>query len=234
MNEDPSSTDQHAIINRQLRRLRVLTIVSLSFSGLILFLILLGAIFHHHHRCHGYCGGRDFGRDGFHGGFHHHHFMDRGDWGHGGGFHHFGGARFDDRDRGPDSDDQGPPRKDDSGFVPQGGIGVGGFGGDKGPGQPHPGMGMMHPADPAKLTDGILAHLTQQLTLSDDQKARIKPIISQGIAQFQKDMEERKQAMQKQIEDAKAKIKPILNADQQKQFDEMPMPGQKPAEPADK
>ena len=41
-------------------------------------------------------------------------------------------------------------------------------------------------------------------------------------------METQRAAMQKQIEDTKAKIKPLLNADQQKQLDALPMPGQKP------
>jgi hypothetical protein len=93
-------------------------------------------------------------------------------------------------------------------------------------------MGDGAPPDPARMTDAILAHLTQELTLTDDQKAKIKPIVAAQVAQFQKDAEDRKAAMQKEFADGKAKIKPILNADQQKQLDAMPMPGQKPGEAA--
>jgi hypothetical protein len=85
--------------------------------------------------------------------------------------------------------------------------------------------------DPARMTDGILNHLSTTLSLTDDQKAKIKPIIEQQVAEIQKQMEAQRAAMQKQIEDGKAKIKPLLTADQQKQLDAMPLPGQKPPAP---
>jgi Spy/CpxP family protein refolding chaperone len=44
-------------------------------------------------------------------------------------------------------------------------------------------------------------------------------------------MEAQRQAMQKQIEDTRAKIKPLLTPDQQKQLDALPIPGQKPSPP---
>jgi len=101
-----------------------------------------------------------------------------------------------------------------------------------GPGMP----GMMGknkngPPDPAKVTDGILNHLSEKLTLTDDQKAKIKPIIEQQVTEIQKQLEAQRQEIQKQIEDTKAKIKPLLTPDQQKQLDAMPLPGQKPPVP---
>jgi Spy/CpxP family protein refolding chaperone len=83
--------------------------------------------------------------------------------------------------------------------------------------------------DPAKMTDGILQHLSETLNLTDDQKAKMKPIIQADVEQFQKDAETERQAMQKRMEDDKAKLKPLLNADQQKALDAMPMPGHPPA-----
>jgi Spy/CpxP family protein refolding chaperone len=97
------------------------------------------------------------------------------------------------------------------------------------------GMGPMDgpPPDPDRMADGILAHLTQQLTLSDDQKAKIKPIITAQVAQFQKEMEDRRQEMQKEMADGRAKIRALLNPDQQKELDQLPVPGEKPGDTAD-
>ena len=53
------------------------------------------------------------------------------------------------------------------------------------------------------------------------------------FADLQKQMETQRAAMQKQIEDAKAKIKPFLTADQQKELDAMPVPGPRPPPPPD-
>lgn len=82
--------------------------------------------------------------------------------------------------------------------------------------------------DPAKMTDMVLDRLSTQLSLTDDQKAKIKPIIQDQVTQMQKDMEARRAAMQKAMEDTKTKLKAILNADQQKQLDAIPLPGEKP------
>jgi hypothetical protein len=105
----------------------------------------------------------------------------------------------------------------------------GGFGGGPGFGG---GRGMMGGGDPAKMTDGIVDMLTKKLTLTDDEKAKIKPIILDQVTQTQKDMDTQRQAMQKRIEDTKAKIKPLLTADQQKQLDALPLPGQKKSDAA--
>ena len=235
MNETTSNAD--AVHNRLLRRLRTLTFVSLSLNGLILILIFIGIVAHHHHKHHRNFGGRDGGGEScFQGGFHrdfHHHMdgnrggWDRGNWGGRGemdrGERHFGedGNRFD------RPEFKGGEGFDHHGFGDRGGPGFGG----------HPGMGMGpmdgSPPDPDKMADGILAHLTQQLTLTDDQKAKIKPIISAQVAQFQKEMEDRKQAMQKEMEDGRAKIRALLNPDQQKELDQLPVPGEKPGDKAD-
>ena len=52
------------------------------------------------------------------------------------------------------------------------------------------------PPDPARMTDGILDHLSTTLSLTDDQKAKIKPIIEQELAEIQKQMEAQHAAMQ--------------------------------------
>jgi hypothetical protein len=105
----------------------------------------------------------------------------------------------------------------------RGGSGMGGMrgmmGGDK-----------SGPPDPAKVSENILGHLSQKLSLTDDEKAKIKPIIDQQVTEMQKQMEAQRAAMKQQIEDARAKIKPLLTADQQKQLDAMPLPGQKPGQ----
>jgi hypothetical protein len=224
MNESPSSPENTVVVTaRHLGRLRGLVIASLCLNGLILFLFLLGAIAHHHRMKEDGNFGRGGGwaHCGWGGGFHHHHhFMDRGGWGGPGSFGD-GGRRFGGRDGGFDH----PEMKDEPGFDQHGGggggeKGFGGFGGKHG-------MGMGMSSDPAAMTDAVLAHLSQTLTLTDDQKAKIKPIVTEQIAQFQKDQEARREAMQKQIKDGLAQIRPLLNADQQKQLDAMPVPGAK-------
>ena len=193
-----------AVTKSDLCCLRTLTYVSLSLNALILLLIIAGVICHHLHRHHhhGFGGRGAYADRGFM----------RGGFG-GQQFHRFGG-------------EFGPGQ-------PWGGNGR--FGGNnpanfqRGP----DGMGGMmgsqkNPPDPAKMTDNILNHLTKTLTLTDDQKAKIKPIVEQQVAAMQKQMEAQRAAMQKQIADAKAQIRPLLTADQQKQLDAMPLPGQKP------
>jgi ABC-type phosphate transport system auxiliary subunit len=87
------------------------------------------------------------------------------------------------------------------------------------------------PPDPARMSEDILNHLSTQLSLTDDEKTKIKPIVEAQVAEIQKQMEAQRLAMQKQFEDTKAKIKPLLTADQQKQLDAMPLPGPKPPAP---
>jgi hypothetical protein len=206
-----------------LGRLWTLTIASLVLNALILLLIVAGVIIHHHRHKHHHGFGGSGGRDGgcfrghcqMGGGDRFHHFGGSG-WGRQGGFGGHGGGggfRGGNDGGGHDGNRFGGDGNDNSNS--------GGFG--SGAGQKH------GPPDPAKMTDMVMAHLSDKLTLTDDEKTKIKPIVQEQIADIQKQMETQRQAMQKQIEDAKAKIRPLLTSDQQKQFDAMPIPGQKPA-----
>jgi len=240
----PSVIERTTVVDaRQLCRLWTFTYISIGLNVVILAAFLVGAIMHHHHKHHGFDGRGDFGPRGgcyaMMGG--------RGGFGH--GFHHFGGmdmgmmrgqgwggmpGGFD--KAGPDGG-PGPMAMDD-------GPGMDNFGGPGMMGRMHggigggPGMGGMmgggpnEMPDPAKMTDMVLNQLTAKLTLTDDQKAKVKPIIQEQVTQMQKDMEARRAAMQKSMEDAKAKVRALLNADQQKQLDAIPLPGQKPADGA--
>jgi hypothetical protein len=204
----PPAAEKPSVVNpNQVGRLWTFTIASLSLYGLILTLLVVGAILHHHHH---HC--------------HHHHGFDR---------HHGDFGRF--HDRGPGDSERGWHHHE---FGPGGGDRdggedhhhPGGLDGDEnhGAGMHGPGGMMGGPPDPARMTDMVLNHLTQKLSLTDDQKAKIKPIIEDQVAQLAKDMETRRQAMQKQLDDTKAKLKPILNPDQQKKLDELRLPGQRP------
>jgi Spy/CpxP family protein refolding chaperone len=205
----PSPSEKTVVVNNShLCRLWTLTYISLGLNALILFLLVVGAIIHHHQqqKYHRFGGGGCFeGQSQF--GWKHpfHHFGGPG-WGPQGGF---GGDRF----RGGN---EGGPRFG-------GGPGMGGMNGMM--------SGPMGKPDPAKMTDMILNNLSKKLTLTDDEKGKIKPIIEEQVAEIQKQREAQRAAMQKQIEDAKAKIKPLLTPDQQKQLDAIPLPGQKPAAP---
>ena len=97
------------------------------------------------------------------------------------------------------------------------------------------------PPDPAQMSQNILDHLSQKLSLTDDEKAKIKPIVDQQVADIQKQMEAVRESVKKQleaqheamkqhIEDSKAKIRPLLTADQQKELDELNLTGPKPGE----
>jgi hypothetical protein len=208
-----SSTERTDVVNNShLCRLWTLTIASLILNALILVLLVAGAIIHHHHQHHGFAS-----RDGRDGGC----FQGQRPMGFGPSFHHFGGMGMNRGWGGPDGfrggREGGPPAMGGAPGMP----GMGGMMGGVKSGPP----------DPARMTDAILDHLSTTLTLTDDQKVRIKPIIEQQVAEIQKRMEAQRAAMQKQIEDAKARIKPLLTADQQKQLDAMPLPGQKPPAP---
>jgi hypothetical protein len=203
------SNDQNVLAaERAIKRLRTLTIVSLSLNGLILFLIILGAIIHHHRMERGFGGPGDGPR-----------FQDRGPGGDDRRFHRFGSGGWGQRggfDRG-DRFGGGRPQEDGSRGGP-----------DRGPGGPPPGMPGMggERPDPAKMGERIMDHLSQKLSLTEDEKAKIKPIVDAQVADVQKQMEDQRAAMQKQVEDARAKIRPLLTADQQKQLDALPLPGQ--------
>ena len=206
------SNEQPAATGRAIKRLWTLTIASLALNGIILCLIVVGAIVHHHRLERGF---------GDHGqGFR---FQDRGPGEWGPRFHRFGGYNWGPRggfDRGGRFGDNGGPgfggERWGHGF--RGGVGMG----RGGPGDSGPEMPSINPGkpDPAKMSEMILNHLSQRLSLTEDEKAKIKPIIDQQI-------EAQRAAMQKQMQDTKAKIRALLTPDQQKQLDALPLPGQK-------
>jgi hypothetical protein len=158
-------------------------------------------------------GGGPFGHHGF-GGMHH-------EWGH----HPFadrGGDRF----GGPE--EGGPPPHGFNLDQPHGWGGPGGPGGFGG-GMDHF-QGMTPPTAEA-MTDRFMLALDGKLSLTDQESAQIRPIVQDGIAQFQKDMEAQKAAHQKMLDDAKTKIRAVLTPDQQKAFDEMAAGMGAPPEP---
>ena len=207
----PAPGDRTIVIHRP----GVLTWISLAFNALILLLILIGIVNDHHRH--------DRLQPGGPGGPHER--MDRGggrgdfdrcdasrmhhEWRH----HDFGGPR--EEDRGPDDDDQRGPgmdeRHDWAGDKP--GFGPGDFHG--------PEHKPMTPPSSEAMTDRFMLMMTDKLALTDEESAQIRPIVQGQITQFQKDMEAQKAAHQKMIDDAKAKIRPILTPDQQKQFDQL-------------
>jgi hypothetical protein len=216
----PSTTTEKTVVvsSCHLRSLWTLTLISLTLNLVILALLVVGAIIHHHMvremaQGNGPRGGPAYAQ--VQGGFGHRF----GGMGHGGGWgRHGGGNRGDGGRRDPGQWGGG-----------HGGNGPG-FGGGQGMRGGGMGGGMMGgrrngPPDPALMTDRMLNRLSNQLSLTDDQKAKLKPILDAQAAEMQKDMQTQHDAMQKSMDDTKAKIKALLTPDQQKQFDAMPMPG---------
>ena len=85
--------------------------------------------------------------------------------------------------------------------------------------------GYLGRADPAQISDRMLNRLSRQLSLTDDEKAKLKPVLDAQAAQMQKDMQAQRDARQKALSDTKAKVRALLTPDQQKQLDALPMPG---------
>jgi periplasmic protein CpxP/Spy len=74
----------------------------------------------------------------------------------------------------------------------------------------------------------MLEHLTKELSLTDDQQAKIKPILEEHMKQANEarqdtsaSREDRRAKMKQIHEDMVSQIRPILNPDQQKKADEM-------------
>jgi hypothetical protein len=219
----PSTGDRTVVVHRH----SALTYISLGFNALILLLILIGIVCGHHHKRHhhGEWGG---------GGFRHQEWADRGDRGF--DHHGFGPMHGDRDDRGPgdrDGGDRGGWDHHDIGAENHPGLDDHNPGfGPGGPGGPKPDFGgfgpggmdhfkPMTPPNAEEMTDRLMLMLDQKLTLTDAESAQIRPLVQGDIAQFQKDMEAQKDAHQKMIEDAKAKVRAVLTPDQQKQFDQL-------------
>ena len=199
-NPTPPSTEKTVAVSNfpPLRRLWTLIIISLAFNGLILVLLVVGSIAHRPHA--GFAPGPRWmppiDQPGF--------------------------SVMPPPIGGPGSDHMPPPvggpgfgsmpppiGGPGSGIIPDTGI-------ERGPNGPPP---------PAAMADFVLSRLAEKLTLTEDEKAKIRPIIEQQVTDFEKQMEVQHAAVQKQFEDTKAAIKPLLDADQQKQLDSLPLPG---------
>ena len=95
-----------------------------------------------------------------------------------------------------------------------------GSGHGHGGGEGH-GRGMMN-------ADAMLDHMSKELSLTDDQKAKIKPILDEQMKQMQdarqssSTSDQDRRAKMKQIhENTMSQIRPILTSDQQKKLEEM-------------
>ena len=64
-----------------------------------------------------------------------------------------------------------------------------------------------------------LEHLTKSLNLTSDQQAKVQSILDQAKPQLIAIHKEAMQKAQAVIDNATSQIRPLLNADQQKQFD---------------
>jgi hypothetical protein len=202
----PIRDERPVIIHEQSHTaLWVVSLVSLGLNLLIIGGIIGACLAHHHREQEMKASPMAQGNPGF-GGMHGFHDAGMG-WG-----HHFGPGGF------PGGADGHPGMMGMHGMGPMGMAG---------------GMGRHEhgPADPAKMTDGIMAHLTQQLTLTSDEQAKIKPIIQAQVDQEQKDRETAKAAHEKAMADTKAKIRDLLTPDQQKLLDSMKGPGHGDAAP---
>ena len=94
-------------------------------------------------------------------------------------------------------------------------------------GDEHQHMGQGHAHGPMSV-DEHLQMLSQKLNLTDDQKAKIRPILEEHLKQrdtIMKDqslsMEQKHEKMKTSMEDARTKIDPILNDEQKKELAQM-------------
>jgi protein CpxP len=84
---------------------------------------------------------------------------------------------------------------------------------DAGPHGPGPG--------PHAMMQNPLEHLSKDLNLTDDQKAKVQPIIDQAKPQMQAIHEEAMQKMHALMESTGAQIRPLLTPEQQVKYDAM-------------
>jgi periplasmic protein CpxP/Spy len=115
---------------------------------------------------------------------------------------------------GQDAQDAPPPPPQQTGQQPdqQSGAGIG--------------RGMGH--RPMPSVDDQIKHLTKKLKLSDDQQAKLKPILEDQRKQMEQihndsslSREDRFSKMQELRQSSDTQIKSVLNDDQQKSFDKM-------------
>lgn len=94
--------------------------------------------------------------------------------------------------------------------------------------QSGPGMGRGMGHRPTMSVDDQIQHLTRKLKLSDDEQAKLKPILEQQNKQMEQihndsslSREERFSKMQDLRQSSDTQIKSVLNEEQQKSFDKM-------------
>jgi protein CpxP len=95
-------------------------------------------------------------------------------------------------------------------------------------GQEQGGQWSGHGQGQPMTADQRLQHMTKQLNLSDAQQQQIKPILENESTQMQAlradsslSQQDRMGKMMQIRQDTASQIKPILNSDQQKQYEEM-------------
>lgn len=78
-----------------------------------------------------------------------------------------------------------------------------------------------HGPGPHHMMGNPLDHLSKDLDLTDDQKAKVQPIIDQAKPQIAAIHKEAMEKMHALLENAGAQIRPLLTAPQQQKFDAM-------------
>jgi periplasmic protein CpxP/Spy len=78
-----------------------------------------------------------------------------------------------------------------------------------------------HGAGPHQMMGNPLEHLSKDLNLTDDQKAKVQPIIDQAKPQIAAIHKEAMEKMQALLQNAGAQIRPLLTPEQQQKFDAM-------------
>jgi protein CpxP len=91
----------------------------------------------------------------------------------------------------------------------------------QGPSAPGPGPKHEHGPGPMHHMENPFDHLSKDLNLTDDQKAKVQPIIDQTKPQLEAIHQEAMQKMQALMESTGAQIRPLLTPDQQQKFDAM-------------
>jgi periplasmic protein CpxP/Spy len=78
-----------------------------------------------------------------------------------------------------------------------------------------------HGPGPDHMMGNPLDHLSKDLGLTDEQKAKVQPIIDQTKPQLEAIHQEAMQKMHALLENAGAQIRPLLTPEQQQKFDAM-------------
>jgi Spy/CpxP family protein refolding chaperone len=78
-----------------------------------------------------------------------------------------------------------------------------------------------HGPGPHQIMENPLEHLSKELDLTDEQKAKVQPIIDQTKPQIQAIHQEAMEKMRALLENTGAQIRPFLTPQQQQKFDAM-------------